>query len=204
MRMSVGAGRARLFRQLLVENLALVVLGSAAGLLLAGQGVAVMLRIDPHAIPRLAETTIDGRVIAVVVAASVLTTCDFGLVAALTLWKVDPHDALNSGRRPSAPAVTSVRIRRSLVAGEVALALVLLIATGLMLKSAWRMNAYPAGFEPHRILTAKVEFAGPQYATPSATDCVCRCAARPSADRARSRSRQYLHARLQPDACSRR
>ena len=166
-RMSVGAGRARLFRQLLVESLALVVLGSAGGLLLAGEGVAVMLRIDPHAIPRLAETTIDSRVIAGVLAASVLTTIIFGLVSALTLWKVDPHDVLNTGRSVSAPALTSVRMRKILVAGEIALALVLLIATGLMLKSAWRMYAYPVGFEPERILTAKVEFSGPQYAAPS-------------------------------------
>ena len=70
--------------------------------------------------------------------------------------------AAESRRRAS----RSVRTRMILVAGEVALALVLLIGAGLMLNSAWRMNAYPAGFEPERILTARIEFTGPQYSEP--------------------------------------
>jgi predicted permease len=165
-RMAVGAGRVRVLRQLFAESLVLAVLGSAAGVLLARLGVALILRMDPQAIPRLAETTIDGRVLVVVLSTSVLTALLFGLAPALALWKMDPHDTLKAGSRVASPGITSVHTRRILVAGEVALALVLLVGAGLMLNSAWRMNAYPAGFEPQRILTARIELAGPQYSEP--------------------------------------
>ena len=165
-RVALGAGRARVLRQLLVETLVLAVLGGAAGLLIAPLGVAVILGIDPHAIPRLAETTIDGRVLVVVLGTSVLTALLFGLAPAPGLWKIDPHDALKAGTRAGWPGLSGARAGLILVAGEVALALVLLIGAGLMLNSAWRMSAYPAGFEPQRILTARIEFTGPQYSEP--------------------------------------
>jgi predicted permease len=165
-RVALGAGRGRVLQQLLVETLVLAGLGSAAGLLIAPLGVAVILGIDPQAIPRLAETTIDGRVLVVVLGTSVLTALLFGLAPAPALWRMDPYDALKAGNRVASPGVTSVRTRMVLVAGEVALALVLLIGAGLLLNSAWRLNAYPAGFEPQRILTAGIELAGPQYSQP--------------------------------------
>ena len=126
----------------------------------------MILGIDPQAIPRLAETTIDGRVLVVVLSTSVLTALLFGLAPAPALWTMDPHDALKAGNRVASPGVSSVRARMILVAGEVALALVLLIGAGLMLNSAWRMSAYPAGFEPQRILTARIELTGSQYSQP--------------------------------------
>ena len=98
-RMSVGASRARVLRQLLAESLVLAATGSAAGLLLARLGVEALLRIDRHAIPRLAETTIDGRVLFVVLGMSVLTALAFGLAPIFTLWKTEPHDSLRSGNR---------------------------------------------------------------------------------------------------------
>jgi putative ABC transport system permease protein len=166
-RISIGAGRTRVLRQLLVESLVLVTLGSAAGLLLARLTVAAIVRFSPHAIPRLAETTIDGRVLAIMLITSVLTALLFGLAPALALWRVDPHAVLKAGA-PSTTTmgVTGVRIHRCLVAGEVALALMLLIGAGLLLKSAWRLRAYPPGFEPHRVLTARLEFSGPQFFEP--------------------------------------
>jgi putative ABC transport system permease protein len=165
-RIAVGAGRARVLRQLLVESLVLAALGSTAGVLVARLGLAAILRIDRHAIPRLVETTIDGRVLAVVLGMAVLAALAFGLAPAFSLWNVQPHDALKSGSRMISPAASSLRIRRVLVAGEVALALMLLIGAGLMTKSAWRMYDYPPGFQPDRVLMAKIEFAGPQYSDP--------------------------------------
>ena len=165
-RMAVGAGRARVLRQLLVESLVLAALGSAAGLLLARLGVAAILEINPQAIPRLLETTIDGRVLATVLGTSILTAIAFGLAPAATLWKTNPHDALKSGNRMTSPGTGSVRTRKILVGGEVALALTLLIGAGLMVKSAWRMHAYTPGFEPERVLTATIEFAGPRSSDP--------------------------------------
>jgi predicted permease len=164
-RLSLGAGRARVLRQLSVESLVLAVLGSVAGLMLALVGVAMIRRIDPYAIPRLAETTVDVPVLAVLVATVVLTAFVLGLAPAWMLWKIAPHDALQ--RRGSISARGhNARTRRLLVAGEVALALVLLIGAGLMLKSAWRLNAWPPGFEPGRVLTARLELVGPRYGEP--------------------------------------
>ena len=100
-RLSVGAGRPRVLRQLFVESLVLAVLGSAAGLLLAGLGVATIVSIDPQAIPRLAETSFDGRVFAVTLGTSVLTACAFGLAPALTVARMNPHDALQRGSMAS-------------------------------------------------------------------------------------------------------
>ena len=165
-RMSVGAGRARVLSQLFVESLVLAVLGSAAGVLLARLAIGMILRLDPQAIPRLGETTVDARVLLVTLGVCVATAVVFGLAPGLAVWRMDPHDVLRRGIRVASPASSSVRTRRGLVAAEVAVALVLLIGAGLMLKSAWRMHAHPSGFEPHRILSAKIEFAGPQYSKP--------------------------------------
>jgi putative ABC transport system permease protein len=165
-RMSVGAGRLRVIRQLLVESLVLVALATAAGLPLAVVAVAGILGINPHAIPRLAETTLDVEVLVAVLGVAALTACIFGLAPAALLWKVDLHDALKNGVRTASPSVRTARTRRLIVAGEVALALVLLIGAGLMLKSAWRMNAYPDGFHPGRILTAKIELFASPYTEP--------------------------------------
>jgi putative ABC transport system permease protein len=74
-----------------------------------------------------------------------------------------PHEALKASGRAASPGLASVRIRSVLVAAEVALALVLLVGTGLMLRSAWRIHTYPPGFEPERVLTATIELTGPQY-----------------------------------------
>ena len=165
-RMAVGAGRARLLRQLFVEGLALTVVGTAAGLLLAQIAVRTIVAIDPHAIPRLGETTLDVRVLLVTLGACLATSMVFGLAPAVRVWKMDPHDTLKRGIRMASAARTTVRTRSALVAGEVAIALVLLIGAGLMLKSAWRMHARTPGFDPGRVLTAKIQFAGPQYGEP--------------------------------------
>jgi putative ABC transport system permease protein len=166
LRMSVGASRARVLRQLLVESLILAGLGGALGLLFARLAITALLRIDPHAIPRLTEVTIDGRVLAVVLLLSVLTALAFGLAPAFTLWNTDPYEALKSGHRMVSPGASSLRTRRILVAGEIALALILVIAAGLMMKSVRHMYAYAPGFEPERVLMTSVEFAGPEYGSP--------------------------------------
>jgi putative ABC transport system permease protein len=165
-RLSLGAGRARVLRQLSVESLVLAVLGSVAGLMLAIVGIAMMRRLDPYAIPRLAETTVDVRVLAVLVATVVLTAFVLGLAPAWMLWKIAPHDALQRHGSHASRGGHSARPRRLLVAGEVALALMLVIGAGLMLKSAWRLNAWPPGFEPGRVLTARLELVGPRYGEP--------------------------------------
>ena len=165
-RVALGAGRGRVVMQLLVETLLLTVLGSAAGLLLARLGVALIVRLNPLAIPRLAETSIDGRVLAVVLGTCVFTVFLAGFAPALASWRINPQDSLKGGGRAAAPAGARARTRTALAGAEIALALVLLTGTGLLLNSAWRMHAYPDGFAPQQILTARIELAGQQYAEP--------------------------------------
>jgi putative ABC transport system permease protein len=159
-RVAIGAGRGRVLKQLLVETLVLAAAGTAAGLLIARFGVEMILRVNPEAVPRLTEADMDIGVLGVVLSVSVLSAIVFGLAPALALWNVDPNHALKDGARSVSAGVGHVRLRRLLVGAELALALVLLIGAGLMLKSVWRMHAYPPGFEPGQVLSMEIEFPG--------------------------------------------
>jgi putative ABC transport system permease protein len=150
-RLAVGAGRMRALRQLLVESLARALLGGAAGLLLARWAVALLVRFGPQSIPRLDEASIDIRVLAFTVSISVAAGILFGLAPGIALRRVELHDALKEGARSSG-GVFGLRIRRVLVAGEMALAVVLITGAGLLFVSFLRMNARPAGFAPEKIL----------------------------------------------------
>jgi putative ABC transport system permease protein len=162
-RVSLGAGRFRVLQQCLMESLVLAVLGCAAGLLVARFAVTSIARLGPQSVPRLAEATIDGPVLAVAVGLTLLTAFGFGLAPALGLRRVNAQDALRDGAKGASPPVAAVRARSAILGAQIALALVLLIGAGLMLKSAWRLAAHPPGFEPERILTMKIEFTDPQY-----------------------------------------
>ena len=165
-RVAIGASRGRVLKQLLVETLVLATGGAAAGLLIARVGIEMILRINPEAVPRLTETVIDVRVVGVVLSVSVLSAMIFGLAPAFAFWSVDPNHALKDGPRSASAGVSHVRLRRLLVGAELALALVLLIGAGLMLKSVWRMNAYPPGFEPGQVLSMEIELSGREYVEP--------------------------------------
>ena len=85
---------------------------------------------------------------------------------AIAVWKTNVYDTLKDGARSASSSVRSVRVRSALVAIEVALTVVLLVAAGLMVKSFWHMTAYPPGFAPDRVLTMRVQFSGPRYRDP--------------------------------------
>jgi putative ABC transport system permease protein len=160
-RLAVGAGRLRALRQLLVESLALALLGGAAGLLLARWAIALLVRLGPQSIPRLDEASIDIRVLVFTVCISVAAGILFGVTPGLALWRVELHDALKEGARSSG-GVFGLRIRRVLVGAEMALAVVLMTGAGLLFASFLRMNARPAGFAPERVLLLKIRLAGTQ------------------------------------------
>ena len=162
-RTAIGAGRARLVRQFLGENLALAVLGGTVGLLLARVAMPVIVRMATPSLPRLGETTIDTRVLLFAVTATLVTGFIFGITPATFLRSSKSYDVLKQGGRTSSPGSAALPLRRLLVAAELALALVLLTGAGLMVKSFWRMNARPPGFVPERILTLQVPLSGPQY-----------------------------------------
>jgi len=161
-RAALGAGRLRVVWQFLAEGVVLSVLGGAVGLLLARWGIALMVRLGPQAVPRLAETSMDGRVLGFTFAVSLLSCLLFGLGPAVACSQTKLHHVLKEGGWTASGAV-GLNIRRLLVGGELALALVLLVGAGLMLKSFWRMNARPAGFDPESILVMRISLSGPNY-----------------------------------------
>jgi putative ABC transport system permease protein len=167
-RVAIGAGRGRVLRQFLVESLLLAAVGGMLGLLLARAAIALVVAWIPSAVPRLAETSIDARVLAFAAAATVATTFLFGLAPAISWWKAGVHDLLKDGARTASSSRRTVRVRTGLVALELALSVVLLVGAGLMVKSFERITAYPAGFEPDRVLTLRMQFSGARYQSPAA------------------------------------
>jgi putative ABC transport system permease protein len=166
-RVSLGAGRARVLRQLLSESIVLAILGGAAGLIVARVGVNMIVRlVPPEVMPRLMDVAVDGRVLLFTVGTSLVTAGLFGIIPAAVVWSVQPRDAARVSSRSASAARASLRGRSALVAAELALAVVLLSAAGLMGKSFWRMHEHPPGFDPERILTLKVMFTPPTYLDP--------------------------------------
>ena len=160
-RAAVGAGRWRVIRQLLVESVLQALAGGLVGLLFARWAISALVRISPFALPRLAETFIDARVLAFTLLVSVLTGVLFGAGPAVSLWRANLHEALKSGGR-NLIGISGMHTRRLLVAVEMALAIVLLTGAGLMVKSFARMSAHPPGFVPDQVIVMKAWLAGAQ------------------------------------------
>jgi predicted permease len=165
-RAAIGAGRGRVLRQFVVENLLLASAGGIVGLLVARAAVSSMVQLLPYAIPRLTETTIDARVLTFASIASVVTALACGIAPAAALWRMNVQDALKDGTRTTTAPPRALRARRALVTVELALASVLVVAAMLLVKSLWRITAYPAGFDPEHVLTLKVQMSGQAYRTP--------------------------------------
>ncbi len=157
-RTAVGAGGGRMLRQLVVESLLLAVVGGSAGLLIAQGCLRVMLRLIPQAVPRLTGATLDGHVLAFALTVSVLTALLFGVWPALSFWNTNAYDVLKDGTRTVSATARSVRVRTWLVTIELALTVVLLCSAGLLVKSLWRLTAYPSGFAPEHTLTITVQY----------------------------------------------
>ena len=163
-RAALGAGRRRLLAQFLAEGVLLALLGGAAGLGLARWAIALMIRLSPQAVPRLDEARIDVPVLLFTLGLSLATGILFGLGPAISFSKHKLHDVLKEGGRTSSAGSAGGRVRAVLMAAEMALAVVLLVGAGLMVKSFWRLNAHPSGFDPERTLVMKVSLSGPNYA----------------------------------------
>ena len=157
-RTAVGAGRGRMLRQLLVENLILAVIGGLGGLLIAQGCLRVMLHLIPQAVPRLTEATLDGWALAFALAVSVLTSLLFGAGPSLSICDTNAYDVLKDATGTVSATARRVRARTWLVAVELALTLVLLCGAGLLMKSLWYLTAYPSGFAPDRTLTMTVQY----------------------------------------------
>ncbi|MDB4965443.1 MAG: transporter permease [Myxococcales bacterium] len=158
-RTALGAGRWRLIRQMLTESVILSIAGGGLGLLLAVWGVDAMVAMSPDALPRSAEVSLDGRVLAFTIGVSVLTGLAFGLMPALSASRPDMNDALKDGTRGTTSS--RGRLRRALVIAEVGLSMVLLVGTGLMLRSFLQLREVKPGFRPDHVLTLRVSLPTP-------------------------------------------
>jgi predicted permease len=154
-RTSLGAGRGRLVRQLLTESLVLALAGGALGLLLAHTGVQVLLALGPRDLPRLESIALDGRVLAFSAAVCLGTGLVFGLAPALAISR-DLQGSLRDGGRGATEGIGRHRARGLLVVSEMALAMVLLIGAGLMIRSFARLRAVDPGFDPRGVISVSV------------------------------------------------
>jgi putative ABC transport system permease protein len=155
-RTALGASRWRIVRQLLTESVVLGIFGGALGLLLALWWTDALKSLVPGQIPRLTEAGIDLRVLSFTILVSVLTGVVFGLIPALQASKPDLNEALKEGDRGSTG--TRHRVRSVLVISEIAIALVLLIGAGLMVKSLWRLQNVKTGFDTGNLLTMQLSY----------------------------------------------
>ncbi len=151
-RTALGASRARLARQLLTESLVLAAAGAAAGLALAAVSLDAIVRLAPANVPRLSEVRIDGGVLGFTALWTLAAALVFGLAPALGSLRAGPMRSLRSWGSDAASARGPVRLRRVLVAGQIAVALVLLVGAGLLVKSLARLSAVDPGFRAEQVL----------------------------------------------------
>ena len=161
-RVALGAGRGRLIRQLLTESTVLALLGGIAGIALATWGVAAIRATNVQVLPRQGEIGMNGTVIAFSLVLSVVTGLLFGLVPALRLSGGSLHAALRDGSRGSTGGALA-RVRSALVLGEVAVALVLLVGAGLLIRSFDKLSQVDLGFEPTGVLTYDLTFPSAKF-----------------------------------------
>jgi putative ABC transport system permease protein len=164
-RAALGASRARIVRQLLTEGLLLAAAGAVLGVVLADGLVRLLVRLAPADLPRLDAVGLDGRVLLFTLGASLFTVVAFALVPALQTSRVDMSETLKSGAR-LAGGERRARLRRLLVAGEIALSLVLLVGAGLMIRSFAALQAARPGFEADRLVTFQLALPQLRYPKP--------------------------------------
>jgi putative ABC transport system permease protein len=153
-RAALGAARGRLVRQLLVESLLLALLGGGAGVLVAWAGVAGLRALGPGSVPRLAEATVDAKILGFALVLSLCTGLLFGLLPALRASRADLGEVMKEGARGTAGGPARERLRGTLIVAEVALSFALLIGAGLLLRSLERLLAVDKGFDAEHVMTS--------------------------------------------------
>jgi putative ABC transport system permease protein len=161
MRAALGASRGRMIRQSLTESLLLSLIGGGAGLLVAQSGVRALVALSPPGLPRVSAIAVNGPVFAFTLVVSTVVGLAFGLLPALDAARSSLHAGLQQTSRRSAHGHSAMR--RSLVVAEVALALVLLVGSGLLLRSLERFFSVAPGFESSHVLTMQVQTSGHRF-----------------------------------------
>lgn len=167
MRAALGAGRGRMARQLLTESLLLAAIGGILGMIVAEFGVRALVAVSPAGLPRVGAIRVDGAVLAFGLGITTLLGLAVGLVPALHVSRSDLWSGLQQASRAMIGGHQTTR--RTLVVAEVALALVLLVSAGLLLRSIERLFAVPPGFDASSLLTLQVQTSGHKFDDPKVT-----------------------------------
>jgi putative ABC transport system permease protein len=177
-RAAIGGSRGRLVRQLLTESTLLSLLGGALGLLLGVAGIRALLAINTAGLPRVGEdgslVTVDWRVLGFTLAVSLFTGVLFGLIPALQASRGDLTASLKEGGSRSGMGLRSNKARSLLVVTEVALALILLIASALLIRTAVTLNRVEPGFVAENVLTLRMSLTGSRFEKTAAVEQVIR------------------------------
>jgi putative ABC transport system permease protein len=163
-RAALGAGRARLVRQFLIEGALLSLAGGASGALLAAWGVDLLLKVMPSEIPRLDQVGVDARVLLFTLALSAFTSLVFGFAPALQASRADLRETLKEAGRAGGASPSRQRFRRLLVVAQVALAVVLVVGAALLVKSFRRLREVDPGFNPERVAVLSLSLPQSKYA----------------------------------------
>jgi predicted permease len=164
LRAALGAGRARLIRQLLTESLLIAIAAGAVGILIANAGIYFVKTLGPSNIPRLREVALDMPVLAFALGISLATGILFGLAPAISAARENLVDSLKEGGQRSGGSRMSPRLRNALLVSQVALALVLVVAAGLLTRTFFQLLGADGGFNAERVLTFQLPLPALKYA----------------------------------------
>ena len=161
LRMALGAGRTRMVRQMLTEALVLSFISGVAGVLAAKLTLSFIIHFVPASVPRLAEVGVDRTVLLFALLISIFTGIIFGLAPAFQAMKADMTAAIREGAQGSGYSVKTFRLRSVLIVSELALAVVLMVGAGLLLRTFWGLLQENPGFNPSRVVTASFYLPNP-------------------------------------------
>jgi putative ABC transport system permease protein len=162
-RTALGAGRWRIVRQLMTESILIAIVGGAIGVLFAWWGTNLLVALKPENLPRLDEIGVDLRVFGFTLGVSLLTGVAFGLLPAWSASRPAVNTGLKEGGRSASSSRAQQRLRNAFVVGELAVALVLLVGAGLLVKTFWKLRNVEPGFNPTHLLTMRVELPETRY-----------------------------------------
>jgi putative ABC transport system permease protein len=166
LRTAIGAAPGRLVRQLITESLLLAISGALIGMAVAAAGLRTLVWLDPTSLPPLAPVTLDAPVMLFTLVLAVVTTLLFGLLPALRASGLNLTDALREGSQQATVGGGRQRLRGALVVAEVALAVILVVGAGLMVRTLSALGRIDLGFAPDHVLTLRLSVPTARYDTP--------------------------------------